>query len=101
MINFYAPPNKKTEALIALSEKLRQIGHKYSQAQILVAGDFNTLSSNSLITNLKKYNLVSDILASPSGTRGPETLDFFPCKNISNPVHKIGREIGTSDHKYI
>ena len=53
VINFYAPPDKKTEALITLSEKHRKIDTKYSQIQILVAGDFNILPSNNLITNLK------------------------------------------------
>ena len=52
LINIYAPPNDKLNALIELAEEIRSLNSKYTNFQLIVAGDFNFHHETNEIKNL-------------------------------------------------
>ena len=100
IINFYAPPNHKHNALIELAEEIRSLDSNYSNFQLIVAGDYNLHHETNEIKNLcTRLGLTA--ISNEKKTRGNNTLDFFISKNILQIETSTGYQVGTSDHKYI
>ena len=100
IINFYAPPSEKFNALIELAEEVRHIDSQFSHYQLIIAGDFNCPPNKS---EIKKICLQGGLTTTSNkeNTRGNNILDYFISKNIKILGTSTGYKIGMSDHKYI
>ena len=79
IINFYAPPNDKHNALIDLAEEIRSLDSSYSNFQLIVAGYFNLHHETNEIKNLcTRIGLTA--MSNEKKTRGNNIPDFFISK---------------------
>ena len=94
----YHPPSPTyniNEMLNYLDDCVQEINSIDPQARIILAGDFNALSEQSITDNTGLINIVN------KPTRGPNILDEIFVTGINYPEIKIINSLVNSDHKAI